>query len=65
MSLDEIIYDKACSPLSGVIIVGFLVLRLIAPLLAHRIPEIQLVQGTDSATLVVVLHGLVVNHGLG
>jgi len=42
----------------GGIIVGVMALRLIAPLLAtSKIPEIQLVQGADSTTLVVVLHG--------
>lgn len=42
----------------GAIIVGLLALRLIAPMLAtSKIPEVQLVQGADSATLVVALHG--------
>lgn len=42
----------------GGIILGLLVLRLVAPLLAtSKIPEVELVQGSDSTTLVVVLHG--------
>lgn len=42
----------------GVIIIGILVLRLLAPMIVtSNIPDVQLIEGSDSSRLVVALHG--------
>jgi pimeloyl-ACP methyl ester carboxylesterase len=44
---------------AGGVIALLVIVRLIAPMLAtSKVPEVQLVPGTDAKTLIVVLHGL-------